>query len=238
MLLRPGATAQPEITVVVPTHNRAEQLRQCIRALKVAADKAPTRVEIIVVDDGSRDATPEAVHEFERAGVVRGLRREVGGGPARARNLGWRAGTGSLVAFTDDDCEVDPGWLCALTTRVAGTSELVAAVGGRVLPARADRVSAYMTLHRILEPPPSLRYVVTANSIFRRSALERVGGFNEAIEAPGGEDPGLCLQLGRIGYTFEFEPAAMVTHHYRSGFGEFLRTFYRYGKGCRIVMDP
>ena len=218
---------QPEITVVVPTHNRADQLRRCLQSLALGTRATDAHVEIIVVDDGSRDSTPEVVRQAERAGNARGLRREVGGGPAAARNLGWRAGAGGLVAFTDDDCEVDPGWLSALASRVSQAPEHVAGVGGRVLPARGDRVSSYMTLHRILEPPPSLRYVVTANCIFRRSALESIGGFDEAVLAPGGEDPGLCFHLGRLGYTFEFEPTAVVKHHYRSGFGDFLRTFYR-----------
>lgn len=221
----------------MPTHNRADQLHRSLRALGLAVEATSTHVEVIVVDDGSRDATPEVIREAERAGVARGLRREVGGGPAAARNLGWRAGSGGLVAFTDDDCEVDPGWLNALAARASQVPERVAGIGGRVLPAQEDCVSSYMTLHRILEPPTSLRYVVTANCIFRRSALQCVGGFDEAVRAPGGEDPGLCLQLGRLGYTFVFEPSAVVKHHYRSGFGEFLRTFYRYGKGCRVVMD-
>lgn len=228
---------EPEVTVVVPTHNRADQLRRSLRALARATEGSPASVEVIVVDDGSQDATPKVIRDAERSGLVRGLRRQNGGGPAAARNLGWRAGSGRFVAFTDDDCEVEPGWLCALVPRLAEAPERVAGVGGRVLPAGDDRVSAYMTLHRILEPPASLRYVVTANCIFRRSALECVGGFDEAVLAPGGEDPGLCLKLGRLGHTFDFEPAAVVKHHYRRGLGEFLRTFYRYGKGCRIVMD-
>ena len=132
---------------------------------------------------------------------------------------------------------MDHDWLAALSAALSSRPESVAGVGGRVLPGAEDRVSAYMTLHRILEPPVSLRYVVTANCILRRSALEAVGGFDEAVVAPGGEDPGLCLKLGQLGYTFAFEPRALVTHHYRPGYREFLRTFYRYGKGCRIVMD-
>lgn len=229
---------EPDVSVVVPTHNRSEQLQKCLLSLNAATKAAPFTVEVIVVDDGSRDGTPDVLRAAERTGIARRLRCEVSGGPARARNLGWRAGRGGLVAFTDDDCNVDPGWLRALTGAISTVPAQVAGVGGRVLPAKSDRVSSYMTLHRILEPPTSLRYLVTANCVFRRTALERVGGFDEAVSAPGGEDPGLCLELGRLGYTFAFEPTAIVTHSYRPGFLQFLRTFYRYGKGCRIVMDP
>jgi glycosyltransferase involved in cell wall biosynthesis len=85
---------------------------------------------VIVVVDGSQDLTPKVIRDAERSGLVRGLRRQNGGGPAAARNLGWRAGTGRLVAFTDDDCEVDPEWLCALVPRLTAEAEHVAGVGG------------------------------------------------------------------------------------------------------------
>ena len=94
------------------------------------------------MDDGSQDATSKVIRDAERSGLVRGPRRQNAGGPAAARNLGWRAGTGRLVALTDDDSEVEPGWLCALVPRLTEAPEHVAGVGGRVLPARDDRVSA------------------------------------------------------------------------------------------------
>jgi GT2 family glycosyltransferase len=227
------------LSVVIPTRNRASQLRRCLASLALARSAATDPVEVVVVDDGSEDDTADVLCAARAEGQVHVVHRHVAArGPAAARNHGWLSAKGSLIAFTDDDCEVDAGWIAALVAAAAVEGPHVAAVGGRVRPAGDDRVSAYMTLHRILEPPTSLRYVVTANCLFRRSALEAVGGFDEAVRAPGGEDPGLCLKLGRLGHAFAYEPSAVVTHHYRPGFREFLRTFYRYGKGCRIVMDP
>lgn len=227
-----------DVSVVVPTHNRARLLRRCLRSLALAREATSCRVELVVVDDGSSDGTREVLSGAVAGGAVdRVIRNDVGAGPACARNRGWTAARGELIAFTDDDCEVGEGWIEALRAAVLVEAPQVAGVGGRVLPAGTDRVSTYMTLHRILEPPTSLRYVVTANCLFRRSALHDAGGFDEGVVAPGGEDPGLCLKLGRLGYRFVYEPAASVTHHYRPGVRDFLRTFYRYGKGCRIVMD-
>jgi GT2 family glycosyltransferase len=94
-----------------------------------------------------------------------------------------------------------------------------------------------MTYHRILEPPSSLSYLVTANCIYRRAALSRVGGFNEVVKTAGGEDPGLSFALGDLGYQFAFEPGAVVRHKYRESFRDFARTFFRYGRGCRLVVD-
>lgn len=234
-----NTAASPRVSVVVPTHNRVDLLGRCLASLKAAVAAAPFPAEIIVVDDGSSDATGSLLRKESRdVPGIRMLRNPVAGGPARARNLGWKAAQGPLVAFTDDDCEVDAGWLEALVARLETEHKEVAGAGGRVLPASQDLVSRYMTLHRILEPPESLRYVVTANCIFRRSALGVAMGFDESVRAPGGEDPGVCLKLGALGYRFAFEPRAVVTHHFRPGLRSFLSTFYRYGKGCHIVMDP
>ena len=158
-------------------------------------------------------------------------------GPAAARNRGWQASSGDIIAFTDDDCVVESRWLEALSGALRQASEDVAGVGGRVKPATKGIIADFMTLHRILEPPKSLSYVVTANCAFRRSALMSVSGFDEKVRTPGGEDPGLCFALRAKGYRLAWAPDAVVHHHYRESLADFLKTFYRYGRGCRVVMD-
>jgi GT2 family glycosyltransferase len=164
-------------------------------------------------------------------------RLERNGGPARARNRGIALATREWIAFTDDDCEPEPDWLVALATRTNEVPAEVAGIGGRVLPASPGLIADYMTLHRILEPPPSCSYLVTSNCIYRRQVLLDVGGFNENVRRPGGEDPGLSFAVRQAGHLLEFCPEAVVRHHYRESVIDFLQTFYRYGRGCRVVMD-
>ncbi len=209
------------VTVVVPTRDRPERLRRCLAALEPQAN------DVIVVDDGSSPAAVGAA-----------LRNRRSRGPAAARNQGWRASSAPFIAFTDDDCVPQTGWLAALVAAISTAPADVAGVGGRVLPLGDGVISRYMTLHGILEPPPNLSYLVTANCIFRRCALEAVGGFDEHLTAPGGEDPGLCFALRRAGYRFQLAPDAIVQHEYRESLRDFLKTFYRYGRGCRRVLDP
>jgi glycosyltransferase involved in cell wall biosynthesis len=222
-----GWRSPTSVSVVIPTYNRAASLERCLRAL-------PDDIEVVVVDDGSTDST-RFVPARVRHPRLRYLRKE-NGGPASARNIGICNSSGASVAFTDDDCLPSPSWVRALATRLHQEPPDVAGVGGRVLPLRRGLVARYSTFHCILEPPPSCSYLVTANCIYRREALEKVGGFDESIRRPGGEDPELAFRVRAHGYRLVFEPTAVVRHEYRENPFDFVRTFYRYGRGCANVV--
>lgn len=215
------------VSVIIPTHNRARSLLRCLSAL-------PKTVEVIVVDDGSTDGTAEAVSQISHPHL--GYVRQDNGGPASARNAGMMVASGRYVVFTDDDCVPLEPWPWPLIQRLEREDSRVAGAGGRVLPLRQGVFSRYYTFHRILEPPGSCSYLVTANCAYRRDVLQEVGGFDIAIRHPGGEDPGLSMKVRAKGYGLVFEPAAVVLHDYRESLLNFVRTFYRYGKGCAHVM--
>jgi GT2 family glycosyltransferase len=140
------------------------------------------------------------------------------------------------VAFTDDDCIADAGWTGHLSAAFA-SEEAFGGVGGRVLPLRRDVISHYYTHYRILEPPPSRLYLVTANAAFRRRALDQVHGFSEDLHAPGGEDVDVSLKIRRAGWPLGYAEDAVVVHDYRRGLVDFVRTFRAYGHGCRQVTE-
>lgn len=227
---------RPAVSVVVPTFRRGDLLSRALEALSRSGD-APA-FEVIVVDDASEDARTRAALRAAALGErLRVLTHATNRGPAAARNTGLMAARGDMVAFTDDDCEPEPTWLAELVCALEAADSQVAGVGGRVTSARPGLIGDYMTRQRILEPPPSLAYLVTANCAFWRAPVVEVGGFDERIRRPGGEDPGLCLALRRRGYRFAFCERAVVRHHYRESLLDFAKTFYRYGKGCRHVVD-
>jgi glycosyltransferase involved in cell wall biosynthesis len=211
-------------------------LERCMAAL---AEQRMNEFEVVLVDDGSTDDTPQAARRLseELTLDLKYVRLPQSRGPACARNQGWRASRAELIAFTDDDCEPAPDWLPRLVQCLTNAAADIAGIGGRVEPSTDGLVSRYMSYHRILEPPPSLSYLVTANCIYRRRALEEVGGFNERVRTPGGEDPGLSFALNERGYRFDFTAQAIVRHSYREGLIDFARTFFRYGRGCSLVMD-
>jgi len=111
----------PNVSIIVPTYARPEPLGKCLQAISALAYPRE-RLEVVVVDDGS-PLSPEPVLRPHRARLQIQLVRQRRGGPAAARNSGAAAANGELLAFTDDDCLPEAGWLDALVTRLAETPE-------------------------------------------------------------------------------------------------------------------
>ena len=225
-----------DLSIVVPCHGRATLTRKLLRSLA----RCPDRFEVVVVDDGSPAPLEPVVVEFRDRLQLRHLRHRRSLGPAAARNRGVDLASHDLVAFTDNDCEVHRLWPRHLHTYLRDAPGSVAGVGGRVLAAGDDLFSRYYSYHKILDPFPlqgQILYLVTANAAFRRDAFLEVGGFDELLTRPGGEDPGLCFKLLSRGHQLHFYHEAVVFHHYRAGIIDFVRTFFRYGQGCRTQTD-
>src|SRR5918994_7700046 len=110
-----AAGSLPAVSVVVATRDRHERLRALLDAL-AGQTVGQDAFEVIVIDDGSRDATPALLAERAAAGglQLQVLTQPSSQGPAAARNRGWRAARAQAIAFTDDDCEPVAGWLAAL----------------------------------------------------------------------------------------------------------------------------
>lgn len=183
------------VGVVVATRDRPAGLARVLRAL--AGQGA---AEVVVVDDGS---SPPAVVP---AGV-RLLRRAAPGGPAVARNEGWRAlgPAVELVAFTDDDCVPAPGWVARLRA-AALAAPGSCFVHGPVVPARAPA-----PFERTLTAGQGGPWYPTANVAYPRALLEALDGFDEAF-TPAGEDTDLAWRALAAGVRVAWAPDARVEH--------------------------
>lgn len=179
----------PAISVVVATRNRAVRLAALLESLR-GQTLDGSEFEVVVVDDGSTDGTTALLEaEAARDGLnLRGLRRRGRSGPAAARNHGWREGTGALVAFTDDDCVVAPGWLESGLRASREHSD--AFVQGRTDPI-PEELPQLGPFARTLEIHALGPHYETCNVFYPRSLLERLEGFDESFPDPGGEDADL-----------------------------------------------
>ncbi|HKV84361.1 MAG TPA: glycosyltransferase [Ktedonobacterales bacterium] len=203
----------PRVSVVVPTYHRDTLLERCLRAL-LAQDLSPSAYEIIIADDAASHQTARLVEDVARSVCRDGPRvRYVpicgAHGPAAARNQGWRAAHGDLIAFTDDDCAPAANWLSE--GLAAARDPEVVGVSGRLLIPLTTTPSDYARNAALLQ----FAEFVTANCFYRRAAIEAVGGFDERFECAWREDSDLYFRLLRHGGRFARAERAIVTHPLR-----------------------
>ncbi|HEX5166995.1 MAG TPA: glycosyltransferase [Thermomicrobiales bacterium] len=202
------------VSVVVPTFNRPDLLDRCLNAL-VNQEMEPWSFEIVVADDAASEATCHRVEHWAGAACERGtfvcyVRTCGRRGPAAARNTGWRAARGEIIAFTDDDCVPLPGWLAAGLSAFTGT---VAAVDGRVVMPLPAEPTDYEKNAAGLEQAE----FVTANCFYRRDVLDAVGGFDEQFRAAWREDSDLFFRVLDLKQPVGHAPDAIVIHPIRPG---------------------
>ena len=212
------ATA-PAISVVIPTHRRDDGLRRALEG--VLSQDFGAGFEVVVVDDARSPSTPlvvaaaAATHPGSRLTLLQGAGR----GPAAARNLGWRATRGDVIAFLDDDAyPANDRWLRAGYEAFADPR--VDGVSGAVRVPVNDPPTDFQRNVQHLETAP----FVTCNAFYRRSALERVGGFDEAFTVPFREDSDLQFRVEALGGALVRCEEAVVVHPAPRGrFGISLR---------------
>ena len=190
--------------MIIPARNAEATIARVLAALQ--GQLGELAYEVIVVDSGSTDGTGAHV---EASSVVSALLHNPGGEPAGSRNLGARRARGSLLAFTDADCEPAPDWLSRGLAASAGAD----IVQGRVLPARSPSL-----FDRTISVGHESGLYETANLFVRREVFERVGGFepvlgrDRADVQPFGEDAWFVWRARRAGATTTFAPDALVRH--------------------------
>jgi glycosyltransferase involved in cell wall biosynthesis len=222
---RRNGTYWPRISVVVCSYNGAATIGECCEALS-ALDYPD--YEVLVVDDGSSDATGQIAAGYGLR-VVRTENR----GLSSARNTGWRETTGEIVAYTDDDAAPDRDWLYHLARSFLDGGH--AGVGGpNVAPldsgATARCVSnAPGTPTHVLLSDREAEHIPGCNSAFRRDVLEAVGGFDPRFRVAG-DDVDICWRIREREWTLGFSPAAMVLHRPRSSIAAYWRQQRGYGR--------
>ena len=221
----PDGTLLPRATVVVPVRDRTAALARCLAALGPGVD-------VVVVDDGSRD--PAAVRRVTTAADARLLRRDSPGGPAVARTDALAVVDAPVVAFLDSDTVPPAGWPGPLLRHLADPA--VVAVAPRVLPATTGGgVLARLLAARspldlgprdgIVAPLSPLPFVPSAALVVRRDALGT--GFDARLRH--GEDVDLVWRLCNRGLSMRYGPRTVVVHVEPVGWTAWLARRHAYG---------
>jgi glycosyltransferase involved in cell wall biosynthesis len=210
----------PQVSLVICTRNRLSSLRRSLEA--ALATETDRHWELVVVDNGSADGTRKYLTDLQASltGQILVL-DEPHRGLSRARNVGWKGASSSLIAFTDDDCYIAPDYIDSVAAAFE-RDPTVDAMGGQVL--LYDPTDLPITItdrsHReefrpcAFLPAGSL---MGANMAFRRAALQAIGGFDEILGAGTpfpSEDIDAFAALLWVDKRVLYEPSLTVYHHH------------------------
>jgi cellulose synthase/poly-beta-1,6-N-acetylglucosamine synthase-like glycosyltransferase len=215
----------PYVSVIVAVRDGERTIGACVDSL-LALDYPSERVELLAVDNGSRDGTRRILETYR--GRLR-IADERVRGPGAARNRGLLEAAHPVVAFTDADCRVDPAWLRHLVAPLR--DESVGIAGGRILAIDpANPIERFgETLHDHQRAMTHFRppYAITMNWASRLGVLREQGLFDPSFLR--GEDSELSFRLFSAGYRLVYVPEAIVFHHHRSTRRGLLRAGFQSG---------
>jgi O-antigen biosynthesis protein len=220
----------PRISVIVCTYNGSRTIQDCLEGL---LRLEYPNFEVIVVNDGSTDATADIVGKYEFRLISTENR-----GLSSARNTGLEAATGEIVAYLDDDAYPDPHWLTYLAATFMHTSH--AAVGGPNIPPPGDGSIADCVANapggpvHVLLSDQEAEHIPGCNMAFRKAALQAIGGFDPQFRIAG-DDVDVCWRLQERGWTVGFNPAAVVWHHRRNSVRAYWKQQLNYGKAEALL---
>ena len=226
--------AYPPISIITISHNEERNIRDCLNSL-ISIDYPDNLYEIIVVDS-SNDKTKDFVKSYKKVRLFASKQKEF----SPKRNLGIKEAKYELIAFIDADCIVPAGWLKEMLQKISLPD--VAAVTSNAYPPPespffgkliaclgkpAGGAIGFDSYFKKLERGISV--VSTANTLFKKSALLKVGAFNEDSSfAAGGEDFNVSQKLIGAGYILEYQPDAFIYHKTRD-LNNFLGWSFRQG---------
>ncbi len=218
-------THYPKVSVVVASYNGGRTLKVCLDSL---VRLNYPNYEVILVDDGSTDTSPDIASLYKSVRYI----RQTNHGLSVARNTGINAATGEIVAFTDSDCRADEDWLYYLVGDLL-TSRFTGIGGHNFLPPEDSAVAAAVLVSpggpaHVMLNDRLAEHIPGCNMAFYKWALDEIGGF-DPIFTKAGDDVDVCWRLQQKGYRIGFNPAGFVWHYRRSTVQAYLKQQRGYG---------
>jgi mycofactocin glycosyltransferase len=236
----------PSVAIVIATYNRAKELERCLRSL-FAIDYPTDCLEIIIVDDDSKDETgnvlQQLMHEAKIMGLaVRIIRHEKRQGVGKSRNSGAEVAQNELIAYIDSDCVASPGWLRELVpafqdTQIGAVGGMIRAYERKTLLGRYEDVRSSLNMGKrsqqvSLKGP--LTYLPTANMLVRRTIWQELAGFSPMTQ---GEDVDFCRRLLKYGAGILYIAQGVVYHDYRTTLDAFLHIRVAYASAEAALLN-
>ena len=225
---------KPFVSVVIPTYNRKNSLKNCIVSL-FNQTYPKDMYEVIVVNDGSTDGTEEILKEYEKKAPCKfKWFTQRNQGSYAARNLGIEMAKGGIICFIDDDCIADKHWIEKLVEGF--TDGWVGGVGGQIIaynPKKIVEEYAKFDQEEAIKGEFYPSFLITCNAAYRKDILENCGYFDPYFRSGGDVDMG--IRVTWKGYKLKYAPDAIVYHKHRTTFMGFIKQRYAYGTGCSCL---
>jgi glycosyltransferase involved in cell wall biosynthesis len=222
-------------SVIVPAFNAAATIGACVRALREQTVSAES-YEIIVVDDASTDATT-AIAKQQGAHVIT---LETNRGRSTARNIGAQRATGTILVFTDADCEPTPTWLAHMLTPFERDAAIVG-VKGAYLCRQSGTVARFTQLeledkYRVMARQATISFIDTYSAAYRRDVFLANDGFDVALSYALLEDQDFSFRLAAQGHKMVFAPQARVYHQHVTSLWRYYQRKFAIGKWKSLVL--
>ena len=219
----PKPVRTPLVSIVICAFNAERTMRRCLESLR-RIDYP--NFEVVIVDDGSRDTTAQIAADFPEFRLIRQSNK----GLSVARNVGLQAALGELVAYTDSDCVVDPDWLTFMVSALVARG-LDGCGGPNYAPHEKGWIEGCVAASpgapcHVLITDDRAEHLAGCNMLFRKTALENVGGFDPQFTAAG-DDVDICWRLMDAGLQLGYCPSAFVWHFRRNT----VKTYYGQQRG-------
>lgn len=192
-----------KVSIIIPAFNEEQFIGRCLQSL-LDLDRSNLDLELIVIDNGSKDKTVDIAKEYGAFVWVK-----PGVKVAALRNYGVTISKGDLLAFVDADCTVSKDWLTQAIQCV--NRESADAVGSfHMIPNEANWIGKTASLVQRNKIGLDVNYIPSGNMLVRRASFSAVGGFDESLETS--EDVDLCHKLRQKGYKLFIDPRICSVH--------------------------
>jgi len=217
----------PHVTILIPIKNVAKYIKECLDAL-LNQNYPQDRYEIWLLDNNSNDGTLEIVANYPKE-KIKVVQTGIDSPPVKYNRI-FPQIKSEIIGLVDGDANVDREWLKKTVEqledpKVAGaTGVILTANSNKLIP----RIIGYELQDRYEKMPREIKRAATMHIVYRKSVIEKIGGFNEQLKT--GYDAEIGHRINNAGYKIIFVPEAKVWHNHRESLLAFFRQQYEYGK--------
>ncbi|MBU1753118.1 glycosyltransferase [bacterium] len=218
-----------KISFIVPAYNTESTIKQAVES--IFNQKGDYLIEVIIVDDGSRDGTLDIAEELKSRFPNIFVIHQDNSGEASALNAGLDRASGEIIAIVEADVEIEEYWLKKVLKRFK--DERVMGVGGRLITPKDDpwiaRLAGYEVEYKLRNNEEYPMHITSANAIYRKEVFERFGRFDEQLKNSC-LDADLNLRIIKNNYKLCYVKEAVALHHFKTNFLDYMKRQYAYAR--------